>query len=247
MPKRLLSSWAGLAFWAALWASAPLVGQPAPTEVLVQGHRCLLAGPATLADDAPVVFILHGLMANAEDLFPLIGAMNLPPCRYILPDAPFTLREHSFGWYDFPTQSREDTVKSRNYLFALMDRFSTEGLKPGHARPVILMGFSQGGVMSMEAGLNYKGKVLAIVSMSGYIWDPAKTLANPLAPHRLPILLVHGSYDTIVPEDWTLKTVKALKSAGYHPVFKEYPMAHQITPDSMAEVAQFLQKVLKPR
>jgi phospholipase/carboxylesterase len=240
--------WTGLlAALAILGAVAPSAGQSATTEVQVQGHRCLVASPADLPEDAPVVFILHGLRANCEDLFSLIEMMNLPPCRYVLPDAPITLGEHAFGWYDFPTQSWEDTVKSRDYLFTLMDRFSTEGLQPGHVRPIILMGFSQGGVMSMEAGLNYKGKVLAIVSMSGYIWDPAKTLARPLAPHRLPILLVHGTNDTLVPEDWTLKTVKALRKAGYKPVFKEFPMAHQITPDSLAVVSQFLKKVVSPK
>ncbi|HXL72086.1 MAG TPA: dienelactone hydrolase family protein, partial [bacterium] len=187
-----------------------------------------------------------GLGANADNLFPLIAAMNLPPCRYVLPDGPMTVGDHAYAWYNLQTQSREDMVHSRDYLFRLMDRFSAEGEKPGHARPIILMGFSQGGVMSLEAGLNYKGKVEAIVSMSGYIWHPSQTLAHPLAPLRIPILMVHGTEDGIVTEDWTQKTLKALKQAGYKPVFKEFPMGHQITRNSFAEVAQFLEKMVKP-
>jgi phospholipase/carboxylesterase len=226
--------------------AATVMGQPAFTEIQVQNHRCLVAGPATLSDDEPVVFILHGLGANANDLLPLIEVMNLPPCRYILPDGPMTVGDHAYAWYDLKTQSREDMIHSRDYLFGLMDRFSTEGEKPGYARPIILMGFSQGGVMSLEAGLNYKGKVEAIVSMSGYIWYPSQTLGRPLAPLNTPILLVHGTEDRIVTEDWTQRTLKALKQAGYKPVFKEFPMAHQITKDSVAEVAGFIQKVVKP-
>jgi len=172
--------------------------------------------------------------------------MNLPPCRYVLPDGPMTVGDHAYAWYDLRTQNREDMVHSRDYLFGLMNRFSTEGEKLGHARPIILMGFSQGGVMSLEAGLNYKGKVEAIVSMSGYIWYPSQTLGHALAPLDTPILLVHGTNDPIVTEAWTQKTLKALKKAGYKPVFKEFPMAHQITKDSITEVARFLKKVIKP-
>ncbi len=222
------------------------VSEPAVTEVQIQNHRCLLVTPSNLSAEAPVVFILHGLGANAEDLFPLIEAMNLPPCRYILPDAPIPISDHAFAWYNQQTNSREDVVKSRDYLFGLMNRFSTEGEKQGHARPVILLGFSQGGVMALEAGLNDKGKVAAIVSMSGYIWNPGKTLAHPLAPLNTPILMVHGTEDVIVQEDLTQKTVTALKQAGYKPIFKEFEMGHQISKDSLAEVTQYLQKILIP-
>ena len=229
---------------AILSSTAPVMGEPAYTEVQIQNHRCLVAGPANLSDDAPVVFILHGLGANAEDLFSLIDKMNLPPCRYVLPDAPMTVGQHAYAWYNLQTHDRVDLVNSRNYLFGLMRLFSTEGEKPGRARPIILMGFSQGGVMSLEAGLNYQGKVEAIVSMSGYIWDPSKTLARPLAPLGIPILMVHGTGDVIVSEDWTQRTLKGLTQAGYKPVFKEFHMGHQITKDSMDVVAQFLQEVI---
>lgn len=244
MLKWVLSLCGLMAGLGILWVAAPVIGEPAYTENQVQGHRCLVASPAKLPDDAPVVFILHGLGANANNLFSLIDEMKLPPCRYVLPDAPITVGENAYGWYDFQTNSREDIVKSRDYLFNLVKQFSTEGQKPGHSRPIILAGFSEGGVMSLEAGLNYKGNVEAIVSMSGYIWDPGKTLAHPYAPSSVPILLVHGTEDMLVPEEWDQKTAKALKKAGYKPVFKEFPMSHQITQDSLSVTAKFLQKVL---
>jgi phospholipase/carboxylesterase len=242
---KYISSLSGLlAGLVMLWVVSPAAGQQSYTITYIQGHRCLLAGPADVPDDAPVVFIMHGLGANADDLFPMIQAMNLPPCRYVLPDAPMTVGDHAYSWYDLQTQSRADVVNSRNYLFGLMRLYSTEGEKPGHVRPIIMTGFSQGGVMSLEAGLNYKGNVEAIVCMSGYMWYPDQTLAHPFAPLDIPILMVHGTQDMIVNEDWTQKTVKALKQAGYKPIFKEFPMGHTITRESLAEVTQFLKKVL---
>jgi phospholipase/carboxylesterase len=242
--RQILNLYGLLATLGVLGSAIPAAGQQAYTVTYIQGHRCLLAGPADVPDDAPVVFILHGVGANADDLFPLIGAMNLPPCRYVLPDAPISLSDDAYAWYDNQSHSRADVVKSRDYLYGLMRLFSTVGEKPGHVRPIIMMGFSQGGVMSLEAGLNYKGKVEAIVSMSGYIWNPSQTLGRPLAPLNIPILMVHGTEDMRVPEDLTQSTFRALKQAGYNPVFKEFPMEHQITQDSLAEVARFLKKVL---
>jgi phospholipase/carboxylesterase len=211
-------------------------------EIQFENHRCLVIDHENLSPKAPVVFILHGLGANADDLFSLIKKMDLSPCLYVLPDAPIALGNQAYAWYDFQKQSREDTENSRDYLFRLMKLFSEE--KPACIRPIIMMGFSQGGVMSMEAGLNYPGKVSAIVSMSGYIWDPSQTLKSPLASKKIPILLIHGSNDMIVTEDWTNKTVTALKKAGYKPRFVEFPMAHQISNDSLAEVSKFLKNVL---
>jgi len=241
--KRVFNLSASLLVLGILGLAAPAMAEPVDA-VQIEGHRCLVTGPAIISDDAPVVFILHGLGGNAENLYGLIEKMNLPPCRYVLPDAPLTIGDRAYAWYNFQTQDRDDMVHSRDYLFTLMKYFSTEGEEKGHVRPIILMGFSQGGVMSLEAGLNYPGKVTAIVSMSGYIWYPSKTLAHPLAPLSIPLLVVHGTKDEIVTEEWTQKTVKALKRAGYQPVFKEFPIAHQISLDSLTAVSKFLQAVL---
>jgi predicted esterase len=80
-------------------------------------------------------------------------------------------------------------------------------------------------------------------ALSGYIVEPAKALAHPLASLKTPILLVHGTQDTRVPEEKTLDAMKALKGAGYHPVLKEFPMGHQITEESLGAVSKFLQDV----
>jgi phospholipase/carboxylesterase len=224
--------------------SVGATGEALVSEVQVHGHRCMVVNHENLSERAPVLFILHGLGANANDLFPLIQKMALPPCLYVLPDAPISIGNQSYAWYNFQTQSYEDTLNSRSYLFDLMKVFSEKGQKTGSARPIILMGFSQGGVMSLEAGLNYPGKVAAIVSMSGYIWDPQKTLINPFAPKNVSILMVHGSNDLIVPEQWTQKTLKGLREAGYQPRLTEFPMGHQISSDSISEVSKFLKQVI---
>src|SRR5580693_9614349 len=201
----MVSAWMGILFLA-----VPAKAETPLTEVYVQGHRCLVVEPADLPSNAPVVVMLHGFGTNRFELLHLCDQLDIPPCLFVLPDAPLRVARASseaHAWYDRYTHSRKDMEYSRDYLFAVMDHFSKDfpeattgfsdpatGLsdsstpvEPPQPRPVIIMGFSQGALMSLEAGLNYPGNIEAIVSMSGFIEYPQKTMAHPLAPHQTPI------------------------------------------------------------
>jgi phospholipase/carboxylesterase len=218
----------------------------------IQGHSCLILDPPVLSEGSPVVVTLHGLGTNGDDLAPLGEELDLADCRFVLPDAPLSLPGYppgAYAWYDFEAHDRVEIEKSRDYLFKVLDRFSKNpNLRPTQGqvkepKPVILLGFSQGGVMALEAGLNYQGRVLAIVSMSGYIPDPSATLSRPKAPLETPILLIHGRQDPLVPVEGSRKAAEALIQAGYKPVLREFPMAHTITEESLGFVKTFLKKM----
>jgi phospholipase/carboxylesterase len=236
------------------------------TEVYVQGHRCLVVEPADLPSNAPVVVMLHGFGTNRYELLHLCDQLGLPSCLFVLPDAPLRVARASseaHAWYDRYTHSRKDMEDSRDYLFAVMDHFSkgppdgspapsdpaggsagpSTPMESPPSRPVIIMGFSQGAQMALEAGLNYPGNIEAIISMSGFIEYPPKTMAHPLAPRKTPILLVHGEWDPVVQEEDTQETIKVLKRAGYHPVLKEFLMGHKVTYNTINAVSTFLQGV----
>ena len=222
------------------------------TSVQLQGHRCLVKEPPGLPPDAPVVFVLHGLGANANDLAGLCEELRLPPCLFVMPDAPLHLPGYppdGLAWYDLESPRLEDFVNSQDYLFKLLDYFSKYPASFSGAnrksRPIILVGFSQGGLMALMGGLNYKGRIKAVVSMSGYIWEPSKTIPHPFLSKKTPILMVHGSADTLINDDVTQSTGVALGRAGYHPVLKVFAMGHQITAESLGAVADFLNSVLR--
>lgn len=237
-------------------------------EVFVQNHRCWVLEPPNLPPNAPVVFLLHGLGGKADRFKSECENLRLSPCRFVIPDAPIPWdpvgnalhvyqirkiadelipRTWSFGYAWYASRGdRKSTVKSRDYLFNLMNQFSKDppvnGIAP-KPRPIIMMGFSQGGVMALEAGLNYKGKIRAIVSLSGYIWDPAQTLEHPALPLDTPILMLHGKTDKVVDEDLNQRTYNALKRGGYHPVLEELPMGHDVTKDEWNKVSKFLNSI----
>jgi len=224
------------------------------SEVQIEKHRCLVLDPPIIPPGAPVLVTLHGLGTNGEDLAGLCQAFHLDGCRFVLPDAPLHLPGYppeALAWYNFQAHDRQEIVKSAEYLFKVLDRFRNDpNLRPvpGQVKkesPIVLMGFSQGGVMSLEAGLNYPGKIAAIVSMSGYMPDSWETLTRAEAAFDTPILLTHGTEDEVVPVEGSRKAVEALKQAGYNPILKEFKMGHQITEESYKAVREFLKGVLK--
>jgi phospholipase/carboxylesterase len=245
-----------------LIAGFALGENPYSTEY-VQGHRCLVVAPKDLPPGAPVILLLHGYGTNGDEMLGVSTEFQLPPCILVLPDGPLPAGRSSFthAWYNRLTHSRRDIENSRRYLFAVMDYFSREystssgpdddaplqspvPVSPGKmGRPVVIMGFSQGAVMSLEAGVNYKGNIAAVVSMNGYMGDPEKTLAHPAASRRTPILLVHGTLDPIVQEEMTEATLRALRKAGYRPISKPFPIGHKMTAGTIQAVSDFLQLV----
>jgi phospholipase/carboxylesterase len=225
------------------------------SETQIDKHSCLILDPPIIPAGAPVIITLHGLGTNADDLVPFCEKFQFTNCRFVLPDAPLSLPgypEGAYAWYDFQAHDRKEVEKSRDYLFKVMDRFSNDpNLRPapGAAKtptPLILIGFSQGGVMALEAGLNYKGGVAGIVSMSGYMPDPWATLTKAEALFETPMLLVHGTEDEVVPIEGSRLAAKSMKDTGFTEVtLKELAMAHQISEESFNEVKGFLEKLLK--
>lgn len=204
--------------------------------VIVDSHRCLVLEPDHLPQNAPLVVLLHGAHGSATSLVYFWSELHLPPGRVVWPDGRLFLVEgKGFGWYHKENQS--DIVQSRDYLLKLVQRL-------GPKRPVIFAGFSQGGVMSIVTGLHCPNKVLAIVSMSGYVPNPAENLRDLKAPRSVPILMVHGQMDETIPIADARFGETSLNAQGYHPVFKTLSMGHRISQESLNSVRDFLAQVL---
>jgi phospholipase/carboxylesterase len=148
----------------------------------------------------------------------------------------------SLAWYDFETPVRSGLEKSRDHILRLMDHFAA--LDPAKPSPLLMTGFSQGGVMALESGLAWKNGATAIVSMSGYLPHPKETLQAAHASKKIPILMVHGTYDGVVPIAGSREAAAVLKASGFHPVLREFEMEHTISEESLDEVRSFLHRVL---
>jgi phospholipase/carboxylesterase len=99
----------------------------------------------------------------------------------------------------------------------------------------ILSGFSQGGAMTLDVGLNLP--LAGLVSMSGYLHRDAVRVNKSGFP---PTLVMHGRKDEVVPLLAALKAKETLESLGVVVQYQEFDMGHEISPQMLGLLRNFV-------
>jgi phospholipase/carboxylesterase len=202
------------------------------------------------------IIVLHGLGADGNDFVPIAQELDLSqagPVRFVFPHAPVIPVTINNGyrmraWYDIlgmDLVKREDEAGLRRSLGEIEELLEREEQRGMPANRIVLAGFSQGCAMALMTGLRHKQRLAGIVGMSGYL-PLAQTLAaersdaNALAP----IFMGHGSQDNVVAVDRGRASRDALREQGYDVEWHEYPMAHSVCMEEIADINAWLVKVL---
>lgn len=150
-----------------------------------------------------LVVLCHGVGADAQDLIGLAEpwAAALPDIAFMAVDGPEPCDMAPFGRQWFSLQDRTPAVLdagARRAMPALMATVDAELSRLGlTAGDVVLMGFSQGAMMVLHAGLRRAAPPAAILAYSGALLDSPALDAELTG--RPPVLLVHGQDDDVVP------------------------------------------------
>jgi len=189
------------------------------------------------------VVLLHGRGADGSDLEGLAPLLGLEG-RVLCPDAPLRWPGGGgFCWYE-DADRRGDIERSLGALEALLDEAARED--PRFARPV-LGGFSQGGVMTLEAGLRRPGRFRALVVMSAFLAPDHPARETPPEPAAVPpLLLTHGTEDPVVPFELGEQCHEWLEGAGIAHRFVPDACGHAISPRHVSALRAFLQEVPDP-
>ncbi|MCA9660606.1 MAG: carboxylesterase [Myxococcales bacterium] len=217
------------------------------------------SGPATAA-----VIWLHGLGADGHDFAPVVPLLDLPHVRFVFPHAPRIPVTINNGWvmrawYDIRSldrrPDREDPTQIRasaEKIAALLDREIERGIPSAR---IVLAGFSQGGAMTLYAGLRHPSQLAGLLALSAYMLLP-EALAAEVAPANAatPICAAHGKFDDIVPlyaGRAALDQIAAVDrqrdpSGAREMRWHEYPIGHEVSPPELAMVAEWLRDRLPP-
>ncbi|HHH46481.1 MAG TPA: hypothetical protein ENK53_05650 [Thiotrichales bacterium] len=103
----------------------------------------------------------------------------------------------------------------------------------------LLGGFSQGGVIALQAGLG-ELPVAGIVALSTYL--PCRDGLPGCAPDCPPVFQAHGTQDPIVPPTAGEETARWLAAHGVTVDFHRYPMGHAVIPDEIEDLRTWLQR-----
>jgi phospholipase/carboxylesterase len=184
-------------------------------------------GPASKAKPQQLVILCHGLGADAFDLIDLAPAWQqaCPDALFASVHAPFP-HDSGFGrqWWSVADRSplvMEAGVRTAApYLHGFIDAELARLGLPNDAYAI--MGFSQGAMMALFAGLRRsRGHVAprAILAFSGALIAPDSLPAELTA--RPPVLLVHGEADDVVPVSRS-RDAEATLAAAAVPVDAHY-------------------------
>jgi phospholipase/carboxylesterase len=196
------------------------------------------------APDSLVVF-LHGYGADGDDLIALAPhlARALPRTMFVSPHAPFPC-EMGFGrqWFSFEDRAPAAIMAGAVAASDILDSFLNDILERfGLAEDrLALVGFSQGTMMALHTAPRRAEAVAGIVGFSGRLLDDGGFAGAVRA--RPPVLLVHGTADTLVPVSALDEAEAALKAAGIAVEAHKRPgLEHSIDQDGLNLAAAFLQ------
>ena len=199
---------------------------------------------------------LHGLGADGNDFAPVVPELELPETaiRFVFPHAPVQPVTINGGmrmraWYDITDGAirREDErgVRASQVLIeTLIGREKERGTEPER---LVLAGFSQGGAIALQTGLRHPERIAGIMALSTYVPVGEKLSVEASAANRdVPIFMAHGSYDPIIPLVRAQQSRKLLESLRYRVEWREYAMPHSVCPEELADIGDWLVKVLGP-
>jgi phospholipase/carboxylesterase len=215
---------------------------------------CVEIEPAVPAERS--VLWLHGLGADGHDFEPIVPHLGIDPglaVRFVFPHAPRIPVTINMGlimpaWYDLTPDGsgwRHDERgirRSAEQVRALIARENARGVPTGR---IVLAGFSQGGAIALHLGLRYEERFAGLLALSTYLVLPETVEAERSEANRgISIFQGHGEWDPMVPVDRGREAHERLVELGYDAEFRAYRMQHEVNPDEIAHVGEWLGKRL---
>ncbi|NMR19440.1 alpha/beta fold hydrolase [Cellulomonas fimi] len=142
--------------------------------------------------DRPLVVALHGFGSDERDLAGLAGA--LPDVDLVALRAPHA-QGRGFMWFPITTPGVPDpaTVDAAAHAVAA---WVDDEVAPG--RPVLLLGFSQGGTVALQALRHRPDRYAGVVLLSGFVAPGAAPGDDALAAQPVPVFWGRDPQDPVI-------------------------------------------------
>lgn len=202
------------------------------------GNVSVVAAGAPFTAARAAVILLHGRGASAEDILGLADEFGQSDIAYLAPQAP------NSTWYPYPflaplEQNEPHLTRALGTIAALLERLAQDGFG---AERVGLVGFSQGGCLTLEYVARNAKRYGAVAGLSAGLIGPPGTrrdYAGSLA--GTPVFLGCSDVDGHIPLARVNKSRDVLTRMGAAVTERIYPgMGHTINADEIAAVTRLL-------
>jgi len=217
-------------------------------ELLHTAH--VPAGPGPF----PTLVALHGWGANAHDLLGLAPIFHGGEALVICPEGPLAFEiapdyPPGHGWFPISGGTSVDPMEFRKGVAALQ-AFLDAALAhyPVDPRKIVLLGFSQGGVMAYDLALREPSRFAGLVALSSWLPRALSDAIPRLPEHEgFPVLVQHGTQDEMIGVERGRESRELLLARGVNLSYREYEMGHEIRPEALRDLVTWLDdKVFSP-
>ena len=164
-----------------------------------------------------LVVLLHGIGADALDLIPLAKhwSLTLKKTKFYSLHAPYPYRLATPGrqWFDLEDRDQTRILKEIELVKPMILTFIKQKLADYNLqyKDLILVGFSQGTMITLNLTLTMKEEVKGVLGYSGGV---ILTKSGKIEINSKPkICLVHGKEDEVVPKKMMEATEMVLKDS----------------------------------
>jgi phospholipase/carboxylesterase len=210
----------------------------------------------TAAKPNAAVIWLHGLGADGHDFEPIVPEIvqrGARAWRFVFPNAPVRPVTINGGmpmraWYDLKGMDRktaEDVTGFRETDAQIRQLIAREVERGIPTNRIVLAGFSQGGAVSLYTSVRFPQALAGVLALSSYLpRESAFSAERAPANNATPIFMAHGHGDTVLPMTLGEQSRNFLKEHGYTVEWHEYPMPHAVCAAEIADIREFLFRVL---
>lgn len=228
-------------------ASAPLpaLDEEPPLETISLSKR-----PESERGGVAVV-LLHGFGAAGNDLVSLAERWARPGARFFVPAAPLARGATGRAWWLFdeqrPAHAQGDQLPPgfrphqqvqrvrravQRLLQDIRARYAPERL--------VLGGFSQGAMLSLDVALQAQPAVDRVIALSGVLLADSLPALQAAREPRPRIFVSHGRQDQVLPFSGGERARLLLEQHGYAVQFQAFEGGHQIPNEVTAAARDFI-------
>ena len=204
--------------------------------------------PLSCATPKQIVLLLHGYGSNGADLISLAPHWQaaLPDALFLAPNAPQRCGPGGgCQWWPLSTFTPQALAAGAASAAPAIDAFIDRKLSQYSLTDASLaiVGFSQGTMMALHVGLRRKHQVAGIVGYSGMLTGAAELSHEVLT--KPPVLLIHGSADSVVPVAAMHAATATLDKLGFDvSAHVSTGIGHSVDPIGLRLGGEFVASVL---
>lgn len=177
-----------------------------PDDTMLAPAMLVMLHGMGMAGSRPFEDFVSACCGTSKDWLQKVFPKAVP--RASMPDVPCD------RWFDMnsmpvrPDDEHNGLSEAVEVVHDILQKAEADGIPSSR---IIVGGFSQGAVVALVAGLTYKTPVAGICMFSG--WLPSVQLEG-VRHWDTPILMCHGSNDTLIPKSTADYSAQMLRDAG---------------------------------